>query len=272
MKRIWIDTDIGTNPDDATAVTFAVKHPQVELAGISISGSQQEQRKQEALNLLSFLEVEVEVLLGEELQSRHIENAGIEHTIAIGPLTNISRLILDDCYLGHLHIMGGVFSPTNYKGVEVLLDTNMSKDKEAARIVLSQYDNITLSPLNVTANLILEGAQRNQIESRNVFLKNRYEGYAQHLENKFGSKHSQIVLHDVLPICDAIGISSIEKKTCEFKIQADGTFLDLHPSMGQKAVPVVSENPDGNPTPTVKCEVISNVNPQKVISELLQVL
>jgi len=268
MKRVWIDTDIGTNPDDATALIFAVKHPQIELLGVSISGSSQEKRKEEALNLLSYLEADVPVYLGEELESRHLDN--VEHTVAIGPLTNIARLILDDCFLGHLHIMGGVFSPLQYRGKEVNSDSNTAKDKEATRIVLSQYENITLSPLEVTAGLVLDGPQLEQVQNRNVLLKNRYDGYREHLETKFGAEHNQIVLHDILPICDLLGLPSIARKSSEFRIQADGTFLDSQLPSSQ-AVPMV-QNPEGVPTPVVRCQVISEVDYKKAMSELLQFL
>jgi purine nucleosidase len=33
--RIWIDTDLGTDVDDALALAYALKHPQLELVGVS---------------------------------------------------------------------------------------------------------------------------------------------------------------------------------------------------------------------------------------------
>ncbi len=33
--RVWVDTDVGTNVDDAFALAFAVRHPGVDLAGVS---------------------------------------------------------------------------------------------------------------------------------------------------------------------------------------------------------------------------------------------
>ena len=33
--RIWIDTDIGTDVDDALALAFALRHPELELVGVS---------------------------------------------------------------------------------------------------------------------------------------------------------------------------------------------------------------------------------------------
>ena len=36
--RLWIDTDIGDNPDDAVALLCAAAHPDVELVGVSTTG------------------------------------------------------------------------------------------------------------------------------------------------------------------------------------------------------------------------------------------
>ena len=33
--RIWIDTDIGSDVDDALALAYVVRHPELELAGVS---------------------------------------------------------------------------------------------------------------------------------------------------------------------------------------------------------------------------------------------
>ena len=33
--RIWIDTDLGTDVDDALALAFALRHPELDLVGVS---------------------------------------------------------------------------------------------------------------------------------------------------------------------------------------------------------------------------------------------
>ncbi len=33
--RLWIDTDIGTDVDDALAIGYALRHPDIELVGVS---------------------------------------------------------------------------------------------------------------------------------------------------------------------------------------------------------------------------------------------
>jgi inosine-uridine nucleoside N-ribohydrolase len=270
MPTIWIDTDIGTNPDDATALIFALRHPDIDVAGISISGTQQERRRDEALAVLEHCNKDVQVLLGSEVTSQHMNDAHVHHTIAIGPLTNISRLILDEALLGKLHFMGGAFSAVEYRGNSVTRETNSCKDQEATRITLSQYHNVCISSLDATHRLILDPATRETIESKHPFLKSRYEGYSQHLATKFDPEHSQIVLHDVLPICDILNTVSITREVIEFYIQADGTFRSVHPlSSVMDPIEEVTDNPDSLPVPKVKHEVIRTLSSHLVLEEVV---
>ncbi|MDQ1498377.1 MAG: Inosine-uridine preferring nucleoside hydrolase, partial [Actinomycetota bacterium] len=66
--RLWIDTDLGTNVDDAVAVLAAVAHPAVELVGVSTVGSDPERRAAVAVGLLAAAGVDlgaVAVVAGE---------------------------------------------------------------------------------------------------------------------------------------------------------------------------------------------------------------
>lgn len=271
MKKVWIDTDIGTNPDDATAIMFAAKHPEIDLVGLSISGTKQDLRIKEAYALLDYLDLDIEVHLGDYLESRHIENAGVENLVAIGPLTNIAKLILDDCQINQLHIMNGTFAPIQYRGELTTTETNSISDKEATRIVLTQHENISISALDASHRIILEGSRLEQIGNRHAFLKNRYEGYVDYLTKKFGD-NNQIILNDVLPICDILNLVSIQREVMEFYIQPDGSFRVHSDASSRQAIAKVEDNPENLPVPLVKHQVIFNVNPSKVIDELLKVL
>src|SRR5436305_9438944 len=57
--RLWIDTDIGTNVDDAVALLVAVAHPAVELVGVSTVGSEPERRAATAVGLLATAGVDL---------------------------------------------------------------------------------------------------------------------------------------------------------------------------------------------------------------------
>ena len=50
--RIWIDTDLGTDVDDALALAFALRHPELELVGVSTVFGDVELRTKMAEELL----------------------------------------------------------------------------------------------------------------------------------------------------------------------------------------------------------------------------
>lgn len=274
MKRIWIDTDIGTNPDDATALLFALKHPDLEVAGISVCGTQQEKRQQEANDLLEYCgEKNVEVFLGKDVEAHMIDSLSLDHTIAIGPLTNIARLILEEAKLGKLNIMGGAFSEVSYRGKTITTEKNVTTDQEATRIVLTQHDQVCISSLEATGGLYLEGTYKEQIEENHAFLKLRYDGYRQHLSDKFGQEHSHLILHDVLPVCDVLDVATINREVIEFYIQPDGSLrcpYSLPSTIGQ--IEEVTDNPDSLPVPLVKHEVIRSVDSSRILEEVTRVL
>ena len=57
--RLWIDTDVGTNVDDAVALLVAAAHPSVELVGLSTVGSDPEGRAAVAAGLLAAAGVDL---------------------------------------------------------------------------------------------------------------------------------------------------------------------------------------------------------------------
>ena len=55
--RLWIDTDVGDNPDDAVALLCAAAHPDIELVGVSTTGGQTEWRAELARQLVDAVVV-----------------------------------------------------------------------------------------------------------------------------------------------------------------------------------------------------------------------
>lgn len=274
MTRIWIDTDIGTNPDDATAILFALKHPEIDVVGFSICGTQQEKRLDQLIALLDYAGAsELPAFLGKDIDADIINEVSVQHTVAIGPLTNISRLVLDEVLLGKLHIMGGALRSVTYRGKDVTRETNATTDQEATRIVLTQYRDVCISALDATSSLVLDGPYLEKIESAHPFLKARYEGYRAHLEEKYGAENAQIVLHDVLPVCDILNTATITREVIEFYIQPDGSFRPAYP-LSSVSTPIeeIIDNPDELPVPLVTHEVIRTVSPHRIVEEVVKIL
>ncbi|WEV58875.1 nucleoside hydrolase [Bifidobacterium sp. ESL0728] len=81
--------------------------------------------------------------------------------IAIGPLTNVARVIREEpeaaSQIAHIYAMGGAL------GFDDLVDTNFAVDPQAARIVLEAGIPLTLAPLDVTRTTHLSQARFDEI-------------------------------------------------------------------------------------------------------------
>lgn len=276
-KRVWLDLEIGTNPDSATALLFALKHPDLDVLGISISGSEKSQpaRLQEAKAVLDYADKPYTPLhLGKEVDAEFLSGLKIDHTVTTGRLTNIARLVLEDAELGQLNIRAGAFSKVNYRGNLIIGEENIAKDLDAARVVLSQYENIVISAFEASSELILSDTDRKEIEDKHKFLKDRYDGYEEFLKGKY-DEQSEMVLHALLPVCDVLSFVGITREVVEFKIQADGSFFSTY-SLKNVLDPISEceqvEGEERIPSPIVKHEAIRQINPETIFEELLKML
>lgn len=272
MKRIWIDTSIGADPGDAVALYFACKHPELDVVGVSIVGKKQPQRVEEANRVLDYADCgDVPVFYGDDLRAQDISELAPDHTITLGPLTNIARLILEEADMGMLHICAGALSATLYRGQEITAEPNATRDLDATRVVLTQASDACISPFEVSSTIVCGGEVLAGIESRHAFLKNRFEGFREHLIAKYGEQDPTICLNALLPFCDVLNTTSISREIIEFVIQADGSWRSTH-ALGQDRRIDLVENPESIACPTVKHEVIRSVDPQKVLQELAAVV
>lgn len=273
-KKIWFDTNIGSDPSSATALLFALKHPKIEVVGISISGKNQLARKQEALALLKYANAEdIPVLLGNEVARINVDAFQPDVTISTGPLTNIAKLALDETSLGELYVMGGAFRTVYYRGTSLTLEPNIVSDLDSARVALSQYHPITMISFEASSQMLLGQQWKEKIEESNPFLAARYKGYEKHLEEKFGEGFSGIVVGDILPICAILEVPTITTEIIEFIFQADGSFRSTTPlDACPEPITEILSNPDSVPMPKMKHKVIRTVNSSRILEELTSVL
>lgn len=269
-RRVWFDTNIGANPSTAIALIFAIARSDLEVVGLSISGKNQEQRKAEAVEVLNILDrSDIPVFLGVEIKGEQITELTLDSTITTGPLTNISRLVLEEADLGHIHIMGGNFQGVYSYGDLAYKEANINADLDSARIVLSQYEGITLSVLEASSQLILDNQFKSEIENKYPFMSSRFKGYDSYLENKFGEDFVQLHLSDCLAVCDVVDTPTISREIVEFVFQANGTFLSTTPlSSCPNPIEPDLESKKSDPSPTVKCEVIRTANTARIIQEI----
>jgi purine nucleosidase len=188
IRRVILDTDLGSDVDDALALAVLLGSPEVDLLGCTTVYGDTLLRARMAKRLLRLANREATVVPGAEktltdrpvwwpghegrlldhLEEERVEDAvdaarflvdqvaaapGLVDVVAIGPLTNIANAIQADpgFALGvrHLWIMGGRFD-------EARAEHNFKSDPEAARMVFASGAPITVAGLEVTTTVTLD--------------------------------------------------------------------------------------------------------------------
>jgi purine nucleosidase len=152
VVRLWIDTDVGTNVDDAVALLAAVAHPSIELVGVSTVGPDPERRAAVAVGLLAGAGVDlgsVSVVAGAEEAVEAVAGSGAEALLAIGPLTNVAAMTAAGVRPPDVTIMGGALRPVEHRGETRTVEHNFGSDPEAAAAVLA-VPGAVIVPLDAT--------------------------------------------------------------------------------------------------------------------------
>lgn len=158
--RIWVDTDIGRNPDDAVAVLVAAAHPAVDLVGVSITGDDPPAQAQTARTLLAWAgRPDVPVVLPAGAPDA-LSGAAVDVLVAIGPLTNVAAALGSGPPPARVVVMGGALRPVEHRGALHRVEWNFSRDPRAAAGTLARAPRCTLVPLDVTVATRLDPPRR----------------------------------------------------------------------------------------------------------------
>lgn len=193
---ILLDTDIGTDIDDAFAVALIVRSPELELLGVTTVSGDTEARARLAAKLLWESGFRgVPVVAGEpgkplpidqtrwakdfrspQLQSGNAvdfldatlrRQSGKTTIVAIGPLTNIAALLQRDPTIakkiGQIALMGGSIYHGYAESKTPVAEYNIASDPAAAQTVFNSGVPILMAPLDVTAMLHLNAAERHRV-------------------------------------------------------------------------------------------------------------
>jgi purine nucleosidase len=187
-QAIVLDTDVGTDVDDALAIGLILASPELDLRAVTTVSGDVTRRAQIAKKLLVMGgQPDVPVLAGVRhpvLRQRSFlwlghEGKGIIHqddaiavvrehavdalidlalrehprVVAIGPLSNLAVAIMKEPAvidaIPHLTVMGGSLRLSSDPGVPAI-EYNLGSDAEASLVVLSAGIPTTLVPLDVT--------------------------------------------------------------------------------------------------------------------------
>jgi purine nucleosidase len=198
---ILVDTDIGTDIDDAFALALVLKSPELNLLGVTtVSGDTQARARLAAKLLSTSGRHHVPVAAGEPgkplpiAQTRWASNFASRQLlrgtavqlldrffsryprritlVAIGPLTNIAALLKQDTTtarkIRRIVMMGGSIARGYDHHSRPDPEYNIVSDIPAARIVFSSGVPIVMAPLDVTAMLALDAQGRQRVFGRNA--------------------------------------------------------------------------------------------------------
>lgn len=199
MHKVILDTDIGTDVDDALALVVLLRSNGVDLIGITTVYGDAKLRSKIALHLCSLLNRTVPTYIGESqpISGREVWMSGSEgknfkgldsftpqstmavqflieavaaqpqsiDVVAIGPLTNIARAIQTnsdfESKVKRIWIMGGDFTQSK-------VEHNFQCDIDAARMVLESNIPISILDLPSSQKTIIRMEEINQIRDSPV--------------------------------------------------------------------------------------------------------
>lgn len=193
---ILLDTDIGTDIDDAFALALILNSPELDLLGVTtVSGDTQARARLAAKLLWVAGRAVVPVYAGQPGQPLPIDQArwaegftspalrlsgaagflesqfdrrpGEVTLIAIGPLTNVAALLRKDPPVARkiksIVMMGGSISHGYGSDPQPAAEYNIAQDPAAAQTVFASGVPIVMAPLDVTAMLQLDFSARRRI-------------------------------------------------------------------------------------------------------------
>ena len=204
---IILDTDIGTDIDDAFALALIINSPEFELLGVTTVSGDTTARARIAAKMLweaggKWRQVPVVAgvpgpkqginqapwangfvgpqLLKESavdfLRSKFHRYPGQITLIAIGELTNVAALLKADPLVAkkikRIAIMGGSIARGYEPGSDPASEWNIKSNPAAAQVVFSSGIPIIMAPLDVTAMLKLNAAARSRIFNQNTPVAN----------------------------------------------------------------------------------------------------
>ena len=193
---ILLDTDIGTDIDDAFALALVMRSSELDLVGVTtVSGDTQARARLTARLLIDAGRGLVPVAAGEpgkplpieqtqlgddvqgppvltqpavEFMKDQIDQARLPLTlVAIGPLTNVAQLIArypDTARkLKQIAMMGGSIAFGYGTSRKPVAEYNIVSDAKAAQVVFGSGIPILMAPLDATAMLDLNAAERKRV-------------------------------------------------------------------------------------------------------------
>jgi purine nucleosidase len=222
--RVWIDTDVGDNPDDAVALLLAARTEGVEVAGVSTVRGDVEARARVASALLHGEGVDPFVYAGPP-DPRALATA--DAVLAIGPLTNLARLLDAGAVLPPVAAMAGALHPVLHRGAVREVETNASADPAALARLVDSATELLLVPLDVTARMLLRGDELARLLAAAPALQPSVSAWLARLDTeRVPPADRAVCLHDPLALLALTGSPVVTIEPRSLAVRADGRVVE----------------------------------------------
>lgn len=252
--KVILDTDIGTDIDDAWAVGFALGHPGFELLGVTVTDGDTAARAKVACKLLhAASRADVPVFCGRstkvpperlDLQFAWAEDfrakqpfakpaaqflveeikkrPGEVTLIAVGPLQNVADALRREPqlarYVKRVVLMSGCIRGTAGKPAQLIPEWNVVQSTADAQLVYSAGLPLTIVPLDSTTHVQLADRERERLKQHRSPLTVSLEAlYRLWIE----SPQQRMTLHDQLAVAEAAMTGAFFGKVEELPLFVD---------------------------------------------------
>ncbi len=266
---IILDTDIGTDIDDAFALALILHSPELDLLGVTtVSGDTPERARLAAKLLREAGRPDVPVAAGkpgrplpidqcgwaegfsspaltqqpavEFLKEQFEKHPGEITLVPIGPLTNVGALLSQypevRKNIKQIVLMGGAVNHGYGDNPNPVAEYNIAQDPAAARVVFASGVPLLMVPLDATAMLRLEAAERHRVFTHLTPLTNTLT-VLYHLWNK-----ETPILFDPMAVAMLIDPTLCETERMLIAVDQNG-FTRLDPGKGANAVVALKTDP-----------------------------
>jgi inosine-uridine nucleoside N-ribohydrolase len=233
--RLWIDTDVGGDPDDAVALLCAVGHPDVDVVGVSTADDESAWRARVAATL-----VDAPVVPGPSVSTHEVAESEPDALLAIGPLENVARLLAAGVLPPRVGVMGGVLQPVRHRGELWEVEYNFGREPAATHAVVGHAGGTLLCPLDVTVRMRASDAHLRALVDGAPVLGPMFDQWlGQQRAADIPDAESGVRLHDPLALLALLGepVVAIEPRA----LTADSNGRVSEDGGGEHVVDVVTD-------------------------------
>ncbi|HYL51566.1 MAG TPA: nucleoside hydrolase [Acidimicrobiia bacterium] len=209
--RLWIDTDIGDDPDDTVALWCAARSPDARLVGVSTVDGDVDARAALAAGMLPGVEVNAGPPSAAQL-------AIVDVLVGIGPWTHVAALGDAGALPRRVVLMGGALGPVQHHGEWHEVEHNVGRDPASAARLLATVGNLIVVPLDATAPLQVSPADEALLVDAIPHLGGQLEAW------RLLHGDRTLVLHDPAAVLIALGERISRMESRRLRVERDGTM------------------------------------------------